>query len=310
MISRRHLLQLLPLSLLLGGSLKQRSALADESPEEIVKRVFAIAQRGDWSQLVASMSSDEIGRVRKSLEATCDESERARIEQAMDAIPNEPLPMGEIRRLLDELSAMVDAVEGRQPGESLEADEPLAAARTLLDAAGMPRSSVLSDNDFLIAYLHGFQPFLDKLGENELFILGSIRADSDRVHVVYRLSGLVLWPRPCVMTLTYSDLGWCAAGGDQLSAVATLAAATQSMPTVEVRVLGELAESGFVHLLCEAECAIQNDCYRPAFCCTWLSTDVELEQIRSHGSQSLKRRLQADIELACKSAIARSAQSS
>jgi hypothetical protein len=309
-ISRRNLLQLLPLSLLLGGSLKQRNALADETPEEVVKRVFAIAQRGDWSQLVASMSSDEIVRVRKSLEATSDECDRASIEQAMDAIPNEPQPMGELRGLLDELSALVDAFEDEQPSESVEDDESLAAARKVLNAAGMPRSPVMSDSDFLIAYLHGFQPFLDKLGENELFILGSIRADSDRVHVVYRLSGLALWARPSVMTLTYSDLGWCAAGGDQLSAVATLAAAMQSMPTVEVRVLGELVEAGFVHLLCEADCAVQSECFRPAFCCTWLSTDAELEQIRSHGSQSLRRRLQHDIEVACKGAIERSAQKS
>ncbi len=308
-MNRRQLLQLLPLSLLLGGSFQRRNALVEETPEEVVKRVFAIAQRGDWTQLVASMSGDEINRMRQSLEATDDDSRRESIEQMMDAIPIEPEPMAQIRRLMDELTALVEAEEDERAGDAVDEDDPLPIARNVLDAAGLPRSAVKSDSDFLIAYLDRFEPFLDELGQNELTIIGSIRADSDRVHVAYRLSGLLAF-RPSVMTLTYSDLGWCAAGGDQLAAVALLAAAKKSMPTVKVCALGELSETGFTHLLCEAECIVQNDSFRPAFCCTWLMNDAELEQIRSHGTQALIRRLRHDIEAACKKAIGHARESS
>lgn len=308
MLNRRQLMRVLPLSLLLGGSFQQRSALAKELPEEVVRRMFAVAQRGDWAQLVASMPGDEVSRMRRALEASGDESHREAVEQMMDAIPSEPQPWKELRKLMDELTAIIEDEEGKRSGESVDEDDPLAAARAVLDAGGLPRSAGKSDSDFLIAYLDGFQPFLEELSNNKLSIIGSIQAADDCVHVAYRLSGLFLSLRPSVMTLTYSDLGWSAAGGDQLSAVALVAAAARAVPVVTVRALGELVENGLTHMLCEAECVIEEDCFRPAFCCTWMETDAELREIRSGGTQQLTQRLRHDIRATCRQAIERASE--
>ena len=305
MINRRQLLSLLPLSLLLGGSFRSRSVLAAQSAEDVVTQLFRLAQEGNWSKIIDALSADDQKRMRRSLEATEKLSDAASIGDAMDEVPLQPEPFGELRGLLDDLTRLVEAEEAKQAADEPPVEDNLvSAARSVIDAGGLPRSRVKSDRDFLVAYLGRFEPFLDQLRNTELVIIGSISATQQRVQVVYRLAD-VLSLRPSVMTLTYTDLGWCAAGGNQLPMIAMLAAADRTMPTLELRVLGELTEAGLTHFLCEAECSIQGDIFQPAFCCTWFTKDSAVAEMRAGGYQQLKERLQRDLTTAWAQAIER-----
>lgn len=304
MLNRRQVLQLFPLSLVLGAPFLRREAITNETAEEVAVRLFRAAQRGDWSRLLDVMPDKVVNQLRRSLESTADVPGADSIGKMMDAVPAEPAPFPELRDALGKLDELVESAKSGSNADKLAVEgDPIKEVRQVLEVAGpIARFDVPSDRDFMMAYLRGFEPFLAQLAETDLTIVGSVPAGGERIHVIYRLSG-VLALRPSVISLSYSEAGWCAVGGDQLTLVAQLSVSERMLPALKFRILGELTEAGLTHFVCEADCWLGTDFFRPSFCCTWFTRDPDVANMRAQGYEPLIRILQHDIEASCKQAI-------
>jgi hypothetical protein len=246
----------MPLSLFLGSAFLRRSALGNNDPEEVARRVFDVVRQAHWPTIIDGASPDILGRARAIM----------------------------------------------QLAQSVRRDEEwVAELCKWFDVPTLSHWRALSDRDFVLAYLRGFQrthrDLLNGFSKTSLLTVGHLRESGSRAHVVYRLAGANLLPtlRPNVVTFLHSKVGWAVDWVETMPLLITMIAKERRLPRTRVRVLGEIREADLIHFVCRLDCYLREATVSPVFCCTWPYDSRDAQEMRRDDYRPLMEMLRRQV---------------